>query len=137
MSQLIPTPYTVVHIPRDLNKSGSKDSHGNYQIVASAPVVRKVQSIGQFGRRGSSRQVQSTEVSDRVETTLQMAVPNPDVYHSDDRVIIDPQLDGSGSYVPGTGIAYLVDGEPFDERTGPWPRYLKLFGGVVKLRRVT
>lgn len=137
MSRAFPSPYTVVHISRRLDTAGAKDSHGNYQMTQSAPVVRKAQSIDQMGRRGSSRAVFSTETSSREETTLHMAVSNPEVYHNNDQVLLDPVLDANGSYVPGTGTAHWVDGEPSDDRRGPWVRYLKQFGGIVKLRRVT
>lgn len=137
MRQLIPTPYTVVHISRQLDKAGPKDSHGNYQMTESTPVVRKVQSINQLGRRGSSRAVFTTEVQNREEITLHIAVPNPEVYHNGDQVLIDAQIGPTGNYVPGTGTAYWVDGDASDERLGPWPRYLQQFGGTVKLRRVT
>jgi hypothetical protein len=135
--QLIPTPYTVAHIARSLSTTGPKDSHGNYTKVSAPAVLRRVQSISQIGRSGSSRAVFTTESQSREETTLQIAVPNPDVYHNGDQVLIDPAVDANGNYVAGSGTAYWVDGEPSDERRGPWPRYLQEFGGVVKVRRVT
>lgn len=137
MRQLIPTPYTVAHIPRPVDTGGAKDSHGNYQIVPGVAVLRKVQSIDQFGRRGSSRQLFSTENLQSEEVRLAMAVPNPDAYASGDQVLLDPEVDSNGSYVANTGIAYVVDGDPSDEREGPWQKYLQQFGGIVKLRRVT
>jgi hypothetical protein len=137
VTQLIPTPYTVAHISRQLDTQGAKDSHGNYQMEEAAPVLRQVQSINQVGRLGSSRAVFTTETSNREEVTLHMAVPNPEVYASGDQVLIGPVLDVDGNYVPGSGTAYWVNGDPTDDRKGPWPRYLKHFGGVVKLRRVT
>jgi hypothetical protein len=138
MRQLIPTPYSVAHIPRSLNKKGPKDSHGNYQMVPGPPTIRKVQSITQFGRRGSSRALFTTErTGEAEEVTLHIAVPNPEVYANGDQVLIDPQIDPNGNYVAGTGVAYYVDGDPSDERRGPWPQYLQQFGGIVKLRRVS
>lgn len=133
MRQLIPTPYTVAHISRQLNTTGAKDSHGNYQIVESQAVLRKAQS---FVHR-NARQVFSTETQNREDVILQMAVPNPEVYASGDQVLLDPEIDPAGVYVPGSGTAYVVDGDPADERLGPWRRYLMQFGGIVKLRRVT
>lgn len=132
MRQLIPTPYTVVHISRQLDKT-QKDRHGNYVMAESTPVVRKVQSI----TVRNSREVFTSEVANREEALIDMAVPNPDVYKSGDQVLIDAQLSAAGQYVPGSGTAYFVDGEPTDDRKGPWKRYLQQFGGIVKLRRVT
>jgi hypothetical protein len=135
MSSYIPSPYVVGHAHRAV--AGPKDSHGNRTITAGAVVQRRVQSINQFGRRGSSRAIFSTETAGREEVTLHMSVDNPDVYANGDQVLIGAQFDSVGNYIPGTGTAYTVDGDPSDERNGPWPRYTKLFGGVVKIRRVT
>lgn len=138
MSQLIPTPYSVIHITQRINMNGPHDRHGNDQYVVGAPVVRKAQSINQYGGLyGSSSQIYNPETFDRDETQLSMAVPNPDVYESGDRVVIWPEFDQDGDYIAGSGYAYFVDGQPTDDRKGPWVRYLKQMGGVVKLRRVT
>jgi len=137
MRSLFPSPHAVVHISRQLNKAGPKDSHGNYQQVTSSPVVRKAQSIAQFGRRGSSRAVFTSETQDREEIYLHMVVSNPEVYANGDQVLIDPTIDQDGNYVSGTGTAYWIDGDPSDERKGPWPKLLSQFGGLIKLRRVT
>lgn len=135
MNTYFPSPWTVVHFPRPVD--GATDSHGNAQPDTGDPVVRQAQSVTQFGRRGSSRQIFSTETLGREEVMLHLAVADPTPYHSGDQVILGAELDSDGSYIPGSGMAYVVDGDPSDERQGPWQRYTALFGGEVKLRRTT
>lgn len=136
MRSIFPSPYAVVHIARRLDTT-VKDSHGNYPMMTSAPVIRRAQSIAQYGRRGSSRAVFTAETQNREEITLLMVVSNPEAYADGDQVLVDPTFDVDGNYVAGTGTAYWVDGSPSDERKGPWPKLLAQFGGLVKLRRVT
>jgi len=136
MTSIIPSPYPIVHIAREIDTEMDPDT-GNPTIVNEAPVVRYVQSIAQFGRRGSSREVISPEYLMRIETQLSVSVADPSVYASDDQMILEPELDGGGNYIDGTGVAYWIDGTPSDSREGPWPQYLAVFGGVVHLRRVT
>jgi hypothetical protein len=134
-TSIIPSPWTVVHIPRAM--TGPPDDHNNPTKIASPPVIRKVMSVTQFGRRGSSREVISPEYLSRTETTIHISVADPTVYKPEDQVLVWPDFDENGNYVAGSGIAYWVDGVPSDERTGPWPELLAMFGGVVKLRKVT
>lgn len=129
---IIPTPHTVAHMSRQVDKTGSKDSHGNYQLATAEPVIRKAQCFVQL-RYGTSR-ILSTETTTREQETLHMAVPNPDVYKSGDRVLLWGTVSG-GEYVGG--YAYWVDGDPEDSRRGPWTALVQQFGGYVKLRRVT
>jgi hypothetical protein len=51
--------------------------------------------------------------------------------------VLFPELDANGDYVPGSGVAFWVDGLPFDQRLSPWPTLTRVFGGSVRLRRVT
>ena len=132
----IPSPITVVHIPRHLSDTPDADT-GNYEFIEDTPVVRKVQSLGQFGRFGSSHEVMGPDVTERNETRLRMACTNPSLYKPSDLVVINPELDTDGNWITDTGDVYFVDGEPFDERQGPWPALLSVFGGGVKLRRVS
>jgi hypothetical protein len=134
---LIPSPYAVVHIGRPIDTGDVDPDTGNPQLVPQPPVVRMVQSITQFGRRGSSREVIAAEYLERTETELHMSVADPTIYQPMDQIIVNPTLDCDGNWVTGSGFAYWIDGAPADSRKGPWPAYLKQFGGVVKLRRVT
>lgn len=130
-----PSVYPVAHISRRYSTVLVDPDTGNEQLVAADPVIRYVQEISQLGR-GSSSDVISGEFVDRTQESLIMCVDDPDVYDTDDQVIINPELDGS-EYVPGSGVAYWVDGKPNDQRGGPWPGMFAGFGGVVSLRRVT
>ena len=133
---LIPSPWPVVHIARWLDTT-TEDEHGNFPWLEDPPVVRHVYSVTQFGRRGSSREVMGPEFQERIETILHMACNDPTLYKGSDQVILDPDFDDIGNYIPDTGIAYWVDGDPTDERVGPWPALLQWSGGVVKLKWVT
>lgn len=126
---LIPTPYSVAHISNAVDTS-TKDAHGNYVKLSAAPVIRRVQSFVQ----ASSGQHYSVETTDRDTVDIHMAVPNPEVYKSGDRVLLFGTV-VNDTYVDGT--AYLVDGDASDSRLGPWTRHLRGFGGIVKLKRVT
>ena len=132
---IIPSPWPICHIPRTVDTT-TTDDHGNNPIVDGEPVIRYVMSIMQYGRRGSSREVISPDYLLRTETTLMISVADPENYSPEDLVLIDPEIE-NGSYVPESGSAYWVDGLDNDERTGPWPNLLAMFGGVVKLRKVT
>lgn len=134
---LIPSPWPVVHIARYLDLA-TEDEHGNNPLVQEdPPVVRWVYSITQFGRRGSSREIMGPEFAERIESILHMACNDPTVYKASDQVILAPELDTLGNWVPESGVAFWVDGDPSDERTGPWPDLLEWSGGLVKLRRIT
>lgn len=136
MGGLIPTPYTVVHIKRMVSDQVDPDT-GNDVVVALPPVVRKAQSISQIGRlRGSSKMILSPEFVRRVQTDLHIAVPDPNVYSPEDQVILFPELDELGDYVPGTGFAWWIDGLPYSGLTSPWPLFSKALGGMVRIRRV-
>jgi hypothetical protein len=134
---VVPSPWVIVHIPRHIDLTAEEDDHGNQPIVEGDPVLRPVMSLSQFGRRGSSRELISPDYLLRSETELHMSVANPEVYSTEDLVLVWPQWDDAGNWIPESGTAYWVDGVPTDERTGPWPFLLCMFGGVVKLRRVT
>lgn len=132
-----PTPWPIAHIVRYEDTSGAKDEHGDWPIVAEPPVIRWIYSYGQFGRRGSSRTVEGPEFQERTDTILHLSVPDPTLFQNGDQILLNPELDSRQEYVPGSGTAYWVDGDPADEVTSPWPRYTQIMGGVVKVRRVT
>lgn len=134
---LIPSPYVVVHIPRTTSSQIDPDT-GNDIIVELPPVVRLVQSISQIGRlRGSSKLVYNAEFMKRVETDIHIAVSDPSLYSPLDQVLLFPEIDEDGEYIPGTGFAFFVDGIAYDGRQSPWPLFTKALGGMVRLRRVT
>lgn len=132
---IFPSLHTVCHIARYFDET-AEDDHGNSVLVTKPPVLRKVISIAQMGGRGSYEQF-SEEFLARVETTLLMVVADPETYRNDDIIVLKPGVDVDGSYVTNSGIRYVVDGEPFDDRLGPWPKALKAFGGGLRIRRVT
>jgi hypothetical protein len=127
--------YPVVHYSRRFSQTQTDPDTGNEYVIESAPVVRYVQEVSQTGR-GSSDDVISGEFEGRTVETLLMSVSDPENYASEDRVIIDPSIE-DGEYVAGTGTAYWINGEPNDQRNGPWAKLFNGFGGVVHLRRVT
>lgn len=137
MGSLIPSPYVVVHIKRIVSDEPDPDT-GNDVIVELPPVVRRAQQISQIGRtRGSSKVVLTGEFLKRLDTDLHISVEDPSVYGPMDQVLLFPELDGDGDYIPGTGYAFFIDGLPYDARSSPWPLFTKAFGGQVRLRRVT
>lgn len=130
---LFPEPFVVVHVARVISDDIDPDT-GNALIVDSDPVIRRAISIAPQGLR-SSRSLFEGDSLLRTEINLDLTVSEPTVYAAGDQVVIDPELDGDG-WIEGTGTAFRVNGEPNDSRQGPW-RMLKVFGGVVRLRRVT
>jgi hypothetical protein len=130
----IPAPWPVLHIPRTVDTT-TTDSHGNNPIIDGAPVIRYAYSYHQEGRLGSSSEVISPEFLDRIETTLNMAVPDPQNYHASDGVIVGGTVDDSGNYDGGT--QYWVNGDPVSDFQGPFKRLYAWTGGEVKLRRIT
>lgn len=118
----VPTPITILHKVRVW--SDEPDAHGNPVSTLADPVERKVQSVNEFGRRGSSHEIVSTDYLERVETMLEIGVPDPSLYGPDDVVII-------------SGVAFHVEGEPSDNRLGPLPLLNRILGGAVRVRRVT
>jgi hypothetical protein len=131
-SPWFPSPYAIVHYSRRFSRTETDPDTGNEVVVESAPVIRYVQEIAQK----SSDDVMSGEFDGRTVETLIMSVSDPENYASDDRVIVDPVIE-NGAYVAGTGKAFWINGEPDDERGGPWAGLFSSFGGVVILRRVT
>lgn len=130
-----PSPYPVAHIARRFDRTELDPDTGNEILVSADPVIRYVQEISQTGKT-SSGDVIGGEFENRTDTTLIMCVDDPSVYSSDDQVVINPEVEGS-EYVPGSGTAYWVDGNPSDQRQGPWAQLFSGFGGVVMLKRVT
>lgn len=129
----IPAPITIYH---QVWIDGENDVHGNPVGSLADPVARKVYAISQFGRRGSSHEIVDDDYLARVETVLEMAVPDCTLYSEKDEVIIGASgLDGDGNVVGGT--AYHVESDPDDNRAGPFPLFNKLLGGAVRVRRVT
>jgi hypothetical protein len=127
-----PSPYPVVHYSRRFSETQIDPDTGNEYVVDSAPVIRYVQEIAQR----SSDDVMSGEFQGRTVESLIMSVDDPENYSSEDRVIINPVIEND-TYTAGTGTAYWVNGNPSDQRKGPWSNLFDGFGGVVQLRRVT
>jgi hypothetical protein len=134
---VIPSPYMVCHIAREVSDQLDLDT-GNNIIVEHQPVIRWAQDITQIGRlRGSSKFVLTPEFAKRVDTELHIAVADPETYGPMDQVLLYPEVDVDGDYVAGTGYAFWVDGVSFNAKTSPWPNWTKIFGGMVRIRRVT
>jgi hypothetical protein len=136
VTSIVPSPWVVCHIARFIDTT-TEDEHGNNPIAEKDPVLRNAMSLTQFGRRGSSREIISPDYLLRTETEVHMVVADPQTYSPEDLVLISPEIDDTGAYVENSGTAYWVDGIPNDERLGPWTDLLSVFGGTVKLRRVT
>jgi hypothetical protein len=134
---IIPSPWPVVLIPRSIDEADLDVDTGNPLLEHGIPTTRWVFSLTQFGRRGSSRAIISAEYLDRVETEIHLGTAEPNLFRPMDDVIIWPELDALGNWVEGTGYAYFVDGRPADQTRSAWPRYTRIFGGLVKLKRVT
>jgi hypothetical protein len=137
MVSIVPNPYVIAHITRAMTTEKDPDT-GNDVMVDFPPVIRPVQAFAQIGRtRASSKQIISVEFAKRVETALHMMVPDPSLYHPMDQVLLFPEVDADGEYVPGSGVAFWVDGMAIDARQSPWPQLTKIFGGIVEIHRVT
>jgi hypothetical protein len=134
---VIKAPWPIVHVHRYIDDTQTDPDTGNSPLVEDPPVIRHVISFTQVGFHGSSHLVMDEGFEDRVNTTWRMATLEPDKYTTHDHVFRDFRLDPDGVYIPGSGVAYWVDGTPTDSRIGPWPKLLKQFGGVVHIRRVT
>lgn len=133
----IPSPYVVAHIVRYVSDEEDPDT-GNDVIQELPAVIRRAQGISQIGRlRGSSKFVFTSDYVKRVETDLHIAVSDPSLYSPGDQVLLFPEVDDNGDYIPGTGFAFFVDGVPFDGRQSAWPLFTKALGGMVRLRKVT
>jgi hypothetical protein len=133
-----PSIYPVVHIARAQDSTEEDPDTGNPKQITFPPVVRYAQAISQFGReRPSSNQVISPEFVQRVETAIRLTIAEPKVYATQDQVLLFPELDENNEWIPGTGIAFWVDGLFEDQRMSPWPQYFQVFGGFIMLRRVT
>ena len=129
----IPTPITVYH---QAWVTGVADAHGNPVESYADPVARKVQGISQFGRRGSSHEIVDVDYLARVETVLEIGVPDCTVFSEKDLVTIGASgLGDDGNLIGGT--TFHVESYPDDNRLGPFPLFNKLLGGVVRVRRVT
>jgi hypothetical protein len=130
----IPTPITIYHKP--WIAEGGTDAHGNAVHDFGTAVARKVQSINEFGRRGSSHEVISSDYLNRVETVLEIGVPDVSIYAPRDQIIIGATgVDGNG--IPVGGIEFHVEGVPSDNKLGPLPLLNRMLGGAVRVRRVT
>lgn len=137
MPSLLPEPYTVCHIPRLVSDELDPDT-GNNVIVDLPAKIRRAQSISQIGRlRGSSKEIFSPDFVRRVETELHLSVARPDDFADGDQVLLFPEVDDNGDWIPDTGIAFVVDGVPYSGQTSPFPLWSRAFGGMVRLRRTT
>lgn len=129
----IPQVLTIYH-QKLIN--GGTDGHGNPVQTLAAPVARKVQSISQFGYRGSSHEIVSPDFLARVETTIEIAVSDPSIYSERDQVIVGATgADSQGNPIGGT--AFHVEGAPMDDRLGPLPLLNRMLGGSIHVRRIT
>jgi hypothetical protein len=134
---LVPNPYIVCHIVRKISDQTDPDT-GNNVIVDLPPVIRKAQSFSQIGRmRGSSKIVLTPEYLRRISTELHMSVDDPELYGPQDQVLLFPEVDQDGDYIPGTGFAFWIDGLVINSKTSPWPSFTRGFGGLIRLRRTT
>lgn len=134
---IIPSPYIVAHIARYISDEEDPDT-GNDVIKELPAVIRRAQGISQIGRlRGSSKAVYTQDFVKRIETDLHIAVADSSPYSPGDQVLLFPEVDSVGDYIPGTGFAFTVDGIPDDGRTSPWPIFTKALGSMVRLRRVS
>jgi hypothetical protein len=134
----IPSPYVIAHVRRVTSDTETDIDTGNQVINDLPAVIRRVQSVSQIGRtRGSSKMILSAEFAKRVDTELHISVADPTLYGPLDQVLLFPEVDDNGDYVPGTGTAFWVDGLEFDARQSPWPLFTKAFGGMVRIRRCT
>lgn len=130
----IPTPLTVYH--KVWTATGAQDAHGNDVYVFAAPVARKVHSINEFGRRGSSHEVVSPDYLNRTETALEMGVPDGSIYNPKDQIIIGATgVDSNGN--PIGGVEYHVEAIPSNNQQGPFTLLNRLVGAAVRMRRVT
>lgn len=130
----IPAPISIYH--QVWTVTGEKDAHGNPVTYWAPAVERKVQAINQFGRRGSSHEIVSADYLARVETTLEISVPDVTIYNERDLVTVGATgLDTDGNPVGGT--AFHVEGAGIDNRLGPFPLLNKILGGSVHIRRIT
>lgn len=137
MGSLIPSPYDVVHLPHVVSDEIDPDT-GNPLIKELSAVPRRVQSLSQIGRiRGSSKTIHGPEFLDRVDTELHMSVADPKVFNTGDDVVLYPEFDENGDWIPGTGYRFVVDGMAVNSGTSPWPLFTKALGGIVRIRRVT
>lgn len=129
----VPTPITIYH---EVYVEGANDLHGNPVESWNAPIARQVQSINEFGRRGSSHEIVSPDYLNRVETMLEIGVPDVSVYSPKDLVILGASgVDESGN--PIGGVAFHVEGDPSDNKQGPFPLLNRILGGAVRVRRIT
>ncbi len=129
----VPTPITIYH---KAYVKGVNDAHGNPVESWAVPVARQVQAISEFGRRGSSHEIVYPDYLNRVETTLEIGVPDVSLYSSRDLVVIGATgVDGQGN--PVGGVAFHVEGEASENRLGPFPLLNKILGGAVRVRRIT
>jgi hypothetical protein len=129
----IPTPITVWH--QVWTETGTLDAHGNPVTFLADPVPRQVQSITEFGRRGSSHEIISPDFLNRAETVLEIGVPDASLYSPKDEIIVGATADDSG--LPVGGTAFHVEGQPSDNKMGPLPLLNRMLGGAVRVRRVT
>jgi hypothetical protein len=130
----VPAPITIYH--QVWTDSGTTDTHGNPVAGLAAPVPRQVQAISEFGRRGSSHEIINVDYLNRVETLLEIGVPDVSIYNQQDEVIIGATgVDDDGN--PIGGVAFHVEGTPSDNKLGPFPLLNNILGGSVRVRRVT
>lgn len=116
---MIAEPYKLVHHHWVENVPYEEDAHGN----------PKGRFVDVQRRYNAMEQQQTIEPANEgtvatVVTTWMVTVADPSVYSSQDQVTIG-------------GKRYRVDGDPGDERQGPIPGYNRMFGGLLRLRRVT
>lgn len=130
----IPTPITIYH--QVWTDTGGTDAHGNPVAGLAAPIPRQVQSINEFGQRGSSHEIVNPDYLARVTSVLEIGVQDISIYNERDEVILGASgVDDDGFPIGGT--AYHVEGYPTDNRLGPLPLLNNLLGGSVRVRRVT
>jgi hypothetical protein len=116
---MIPEPYPLTHHTWVQNVPNEEDAHGNPK-GHWVPIARRFNAMEQQ----QTREVVGTNTVATVVTDLVVTVADASLYSDQDQVTIN-------------GKRYRVDGDPGDERMGPLPQYNSMFGGVLRLKRVT
>jgi hypothetical protein len=118
--QIMPEPYQLTVYP--MQRSPATNTLGNKtRELADTPVTRGATSL----RDASTREIINPAFIDRVVTRIHLATLHPQDWADGDRVAIP---------VMGT---YQVEGDPEMSNQGPLTAINHMFGGMVRLKRVS